>query len=146
MPRCLPVGEFCPGRRPREKVWGGFGVLCSFMLLLSTVFYNVPSPSVIWTMFDPLIISVSHSSGGKLPHKLARVSCSKHSCCGHISSTCPIALAWANRIHMWKWWLHILAGCHFYRHQAYDFILPLWHWQGTRSPKYETLFWNKIPL
>lgn len=55
------VGEFYSGRRPQEKVWGRFGDLFSFVLLLSTVFYNVPSPVVILTMFEPLIISVSHS-------------------------------------------------------------------------------------
>lgn len=55
------MGEFYSGIRPQEKVWGRFGDLFSFVLLLSTVFYNVPSPVVILTMFEPLIISVSHS-------------------------------------------------------------------------------------
>lgn len=128
------------------KVRGRFWVSLVTILLLSWVFYNVPSPLGMLKMFEPLIIPASHSYWGKLPHNRARVCCSQPSCSAHISSTCPIPLAWANRIHMWKWWLHIWAGCHFHRHQPCDFILPLWHWQGTRSPKYETLLWNKIPL
>lgn len=136
----ISLGGVLPWWKASGKVWGSLIIYIAPFHIFLQCAKSFNDFNNVWV--------INYFSISQLLRKIAwaRVSCSQHSCSGHISSACPMPLAQANRIHMWKWWLHIWAGCHFYRHQACDFILPLWCWQGTRSPKYETFPWNKIPL